>query len=454
MIKRTGFNNLAFVLCLALVAFTTAAYGAVHQAVLALTYVLVAVLVLLWAMDGFRSRTLKYSRSYLQIPLIGAGVYGLIQIIPFGTTATGGLDGISRTISQDPFATQVNAVHFLGLAAFFGVFLVLLDSTSRLRKTANFIVIFGFIFSFFAIIQSVLSPTSIYGIYERPYAQPFGSFVSRNNFAGWMEIAVAMPLGMLFSGSVAKEKRLLYITAAALMGISIVVSGSRGGLVVLLVEIAFLLLVTYGREKGRLGLRILLATGMLGVIIAGTAFVGGESSLTRITDDQAVVSDVTQRPRIWSNTMRMIAANMPFGVGLGAYGTAYTKFDESSGLDRVEQAHNDYLQVLSDAGIVGLLLGVIFLYLIFSYGRRGVKIENDYRRGLAVGAFAGVLGVLIHSLFDFVLHTTAISLFFLTILALLVSSLRKYDDDTKNDAPERRKRTSRSNRAVAELRPR
>jgi O-antigen ligase len=195
---------------------------------------------------------------------------------------------------------------------------------------------------------------------------------------------------------------------------------------------------------------------MLGVIIAGTAFVGGESSLTRITDDQAVVSDVTLRPRIWSNTVRMIAANMPFGVGLGAYGTAYTKFDESSGLDRVDQAHNDFLQTVSDAGIVGLVLGVMFLYLIFSYGRRGVKIENDYRRGLAVGAFAGVLGVLIHSLFDFVLHTTAISLFFLTVLALLVCTLRKYDDDVKNEARERerRKRTSGSSRVMADVRRR
>lgn len=423
--------------------FTTIAYGAVHQVVLALTYVLLAVVVMLWALDCFRGGALRFSTSYLQIPLYGAAIFGLIQIIPFGTVSAGGVDGLPRTISYEPFATQVNALHFFGLAAFLSVMLVLINSASRLRKVAGFIVIFGSIFAFFAIIQSVLSPTSIYGIYDRPYAQPFGSFVSRNNFAGWMEMAVAVPLGMLFAGSVRADKKLLYITATVLMGISIVVSGSRGGLVALLAQVGFVLILTFARQKGRAWIGVLLAIAMVGVIIAGTAFVGGDSSLTRITDDTAVTSEASSRPRIWANTIKMIGENMPFGVGLGAYGAAYTKFDPSSGLERVDQAHNDFLQVLSDAGIVGGALGLLFLYLIFSKGLRASKGENDYRRGLAVGVFAGIFGVLIHSLFDFVLHTTALSLLFLVLLAVLEACARKFDDDVENEDPVSSRRSGR-----------
>jgi hypothetical protein len=65
-----------------------------------------------------------------------------------------------------------------------------------------------------------------------------------------------------------------------------------------------------------------------------------------------------------------------------------------SGLERVEQSHNDYLQVLADAGIVGALIGLFFLFRLFVAGRAATGIRNDYRRGIAVGAIAGIFAIL------------------------------------------------------------
>lgn len=422
---------------------TTMAYGAVHQAILAIAYILLAVIVALWASDALRRGELVLDRSYLQVPLLAAGIYGIIQVIPFGTIAAGGVEGISRTISVDPFVTKVSAVHFFALLVYFSLLLTYLNSAARLRNLAIFIGFFGFGYAFFAILQSILSPTSIYGIYERPFTQPFGSFVSRNNFAGWMEMAIAIPLAPLLLGTVKKDKRLLYITAVALMGISLVASGSRGGLVVLLVEIIFLLFISVAQKRGKLGLRLLLASGLIAAIVAGTAFVGIEGSLTRITDQEQGAPDTASRPKMWGNAVKIIADNMPFGVGLGAFGTAYTKYDPSSGMERVEQAHNDYLQVLSDGGLVGGVIGIAFLFFFIQTGRQACGVSNDHRRALAAGAFAGTFGVLIHSLFDFVLHTTAIALLFLTLLAILVRSKEAYPDDVKNETDERERRKVR-----------
>ena len=50
------------------------------------------------------------------------------------------------------------------------------------------------------------------------------------------------------------------------------------------------------------------------------------------------------------------------GVGLGAFSVVYTGYDSRNGQFRLEQAHNDYLQVLSDGGIVGAALGLFFCY--------------------------------------------------------------------------------------------
>ncbi|MGB4989359.1 MAG: O-antigen ligase family protein, partial [Pyrinomonadaceae bacterium] len=141
--------------------------------------------------------------------------------------------------------------------------------------------------------------------------------------------------------------------------------------------------------------------------------------------------------QIWSVTLRVISEHLPFGAGLGAFGQAYTQADSASGFERVEQAHNDYLQIVADAGLVGLVLGGLFLFLIFREGKRNIAVKNKFRRGVAAGAIAGIFAILIHSLFDFVLHITAISVLFLTLMALLVASGRDYEDDVTDFEDER-----------------
>ena len=97
------------------------------------------------------------------------------------------------------------------------------------------------------------------------------------------------------------------------------------------------------------------------------------------------------------------------------------------------------MQVVSDAGIVGAILGLAFLYLVAKKGFAAARVANVERRGIATGAFAGVFAVLIHSLFDFNLHTTAIALSFLTLLAMLVASASKYPDDSAEENHRRRR---------------
>jgi O-antigen ligase len=144
----------------------------------------------------------------------------------------------------------------------------------------------------------------------------------------------------------------------------------------------------------------------------------------------------------------MIGEYMPFGTGLGAYGTAFTKFDPSGGMFRVEQAHNDYLQVLSDAGIVGLVLGGLFLFWLIKAGLKNTLVRNTYRRGLAAGAFTACFGVLVHSMFDFVLHITAVSIWFLMSMAVLARSGDQFDDDIE-DLEEQHSRRRRKRRKAS-----
>ncbi len=443
-------NNAVFFLICACIVGSTLLYGTVHQPTLALFYAVVATMVIIWAVNGLRNGVFRYSRHALQIPLYAAVLYAFIQIIPFGSIAeTARLTGIPRTISAAPFDTEVAAFHFLALAFFFSLVLVYLDSAARLQRMVGVIAIFGFIFAFFAILQSVLSPTKIYGILERP--TPFGSFVNRHNFAAFIEMTLAIPLGLMFTGEVPKDKKLLYITAITLMGTSLLLSGSRGGFVAVVAEVILLVILTTRTHGARaIALKVGLSTLLALSVVVGAVLVGGETSFSRFADTVASKDPSTNRTHLWSVTSQVIAANLPFGAGFGAFGQAFTPFDDLSGLERVEQAHNDYLQVLADAGIVGAAIGGLFLYLLIRDSRRSIGIQNTFRRGVAIGAISGIFAVLIHSLFDFVLHTTAVSFLFLTLIGLLVAAGREYRDDLVGETDHRKGRR-RSSASISEF---
>lgn len=443
-IETTWASKLLFFLLCAGVVFTALAYGTVHQPTIAIFYLLAVGIVVLWTIDAVTSGTLRLSKNTIQIPLLAAAVYGIVQIIPFGSLGdAAGVNGIARTISLDPFWTQIAALHFFAFSIFLAAFLTYVDTTRRLRAVCTFITIFGFTFAFFAILQAVLSPNKIYGIYEAQFASPFGSFVNRHNFAAYMEMTIAVPLGFMFAGAVPREKRLLYATAIGLMGIALLLSGSRGGFVALLAEIFLLIiLTTKSKSAGQLGLKIVLAVLLVGTIVAGAILIGGESSLTRFAETAQSKDFSTNRTHIWSVTLAVIQNNLPFGAGFGAFGVAYTPYDSLNGFARVEQAHNDYLQILADAGIVGFIIGAFFVWKLFRTGLENAKTSDTFRRGVAVGALAGCFAVLVHSLFDFVLHITAVTMMFITLVSLVVASGKRNADAEEVSRAPRRKKSS------------
>ncbi|MFN3330471.1 MAG: O-antigen ligase family protein, partial [Pyrinomonadaceae bacterium] len=256
-----------FIICSALV-LTTLLYGAVHQPILALFYLSASLIVILWAIEGFATGKLRYSKCLLQLPLVAVILYGIFQIIPFGYIAEiAGVGGIPKTISINPFATKLAVVHFIALLIYFASMLAFIDSVKRIKTLVFLMIIFGAVYSFYAILQSVLSPQKIYGIYELPLgANPFGSFVNRNNFASLIEMIIAIPLAMLLTGIVPKDKRLLYGIAIGLMGIALLLSGSRGGLVAFFAEILFLIFFAV-ESKGTKGVILKTATAALFLIV-------------------------------------------------------------------------------------------------------------------------------------------------------------------------------------------
>ncbi len=434
-------NRIPYVLVCTLGILATLLYGTVHQPTIILFYLLVSLGLLAFGLRAVFSEKAKISLSKIQLPLLLLGLYAFIQTIPFGSVASE-IGPIARTISLDPYATWQAAIHIGFLSAYFFVSLSTLDSVKRVERLALVITLFGGFYAFYAILQSILSPDKIYGIYKPAAGSPFGSFVNKHDFAAVIEMSMSIPLGMIFCGAVRSDKRLLYGVAVAIMGAALLLSGSRGGLVAMIAGVMLLLMLT-SRIKGtkKLLLNAGLAGALLVAAVGGAIFVGGDTSLTRFADQAGAEDISSSRFQIWAVTLNVISHNLPLGAGVGAFPVAYTRFDASGGFERVEQAHNDYLQVVADAGIVGGLLGLFFLVLFVRAGRRTLSSPDPVRRAIAVGAIVGCFAVLVHSIFDFVLQITAVSVLFVTLLALIVAAGDEDlgADDRSNSQSKRRK---------------
>lgn len=437
-------DQIVFFLICTIAVVAVMAYGTVHQPVIALFYLSVTLAALLFVSNALIGGKLTLDLHPIQLPIGLLALYGLIQIIPFGSRGGEALT-VPNTISYDPFATAVTALHISAILIFLVIAASSLNSEKRVRRFGAVACIFGFTYAFYAILQSVLSPERIYGIYKPSAGIPFGSFVNKHDFAAVIEMLIAIPIGILLVGGLRSDKKLLYGVAVAIMGAALLLSGSRGGLIAAFAEVAFLLLITNrGQGSRSFILKASLAAVLAVSAIGGAIFVGGDTTLTRISETVQSDDVTSSRIQIWSVTLDVIRDGMPFGVGLGAYPFAYTKFDPSGGFERVEQAHNDYLQIVADAGLVGAILAVAFLYFFFRLGTRAIRGPDDLRRGIAVGAFAGCFSVLIHSMFDFVLHITGVTLVAALLIAVLIACERfaGTGKDSSDDGRRRRRRSA------------
>jgi O-antigen ligase len=458
-IRHTLASRFAFlVICVAIVT-STMAYGTVHYWAQGLFNLGGLTILVLWVLDAWGLGTLRVSRNLLQLPLLGALVLGLVQLLPLRdmTNEAALALGLSNSLTFDPYATRLVLVHFATLLIYFSATLVFIDTPHRLHLMVRTIMIFGFLLAIFGLTQSFTSPTKVYWMRELNQSTAFGPFINRHHFAGYMELTIALPLGLLFAGAVDKEKKLLFIFIAGLMGVALVMTASRGGIISLVAEILFFVVVTaifrkHSEERHRrtsrlkaVGIRLGLAAMLLVGLFVGVLTMGGEMSLNRLIVDSVNTNDpTTGRAHFWSVTLQIIKAHPLIGTGLGAFGVVYTKFDTRNGLFRLEQAHNDYLQVLSDGGIIGAALALAFVALLFyrAFVRAGSR--DDFRRGVALAALGGCFAVLVHSFFDFTLHTPSNALLFLVLAALATLNGRV------EDAPRRRRRRKSSSSSSSE----
>ena len=231
---------------------------------------------------------------------------------------------------------------------------------------------------------------------------------------------VPIPLVFAFSRYARGKERWAAASAAAFMGATIFLSGSRGGMIAFAVQVAlFLSFLFRERTAGRAAF---LMTTFLVVALVSIAWIGGSDVTARLsTISTSKHSDLSGDIRFQINrdSLHMFARRPILGWGLGTFETVYPQFRSFYTDLLVDKAHNDYLQLLVETGVAGFAIMIWFLVACFRAA--WPKIRNwpsNVNGGVALAAVVGISGILVHSLVDFNLEIPANALLFYALCAV------------------------------------
>jgi|HubBroStandDraft_1064217.scaffolds.fasta_scaffold73390_2 hypothetical protein len=299
----------------------------------------------------------------------------------------------------DRFATERATLQWMTWLAvyYLGVSTLKDKSVANLLRTS--IVWFGFAVALEAILQAYLSPGKVFGLFPTGYRDfVMGPIVYHTHFAALIE--TILPIALFLALREAAESYTFLVISAVFLT-ALVVSASRGGLLIGFAEVVGVLLLSHV-QKAKVGRRIWFAAlalaGATGVL---TLIVGFETASARFSSGALTAG----RLQFALSTLHMIAARPWIGWGLGSWPAVYPAYATIDPGAIVNQAHCDWLQWMAEGGLpVGLAMLSLALW--------GVRPAIRSIWGI------GVIAVLIHASFDYPFSRPAVGAWPILMLSM------------------------------------
>jgi O-antigen ligase len=301
-----------------------------------------------------------------------------------------------------------------------------LRRSSQVKRVAAVLTAYGAAVAIFALVQSLSSDGKLYWVREpQGGGAIYGPYVNRNHYAGLMEMLIPVAIAAVLSNHVRRKWRPWFACAAVLMAGTIFLSGSRGGMLAFLVQMALLGLVL-GINRNRRAAWI--TASILAAILGLALWVGGQPMVARVLSihgEAQAELDGGLRLRVDRDSLKMFGRKPVLGWGLGSFGEVYPTFRSFATDKIIDQAHNDYVQLLVETGVLGFATGAWFIILVF---RRGIgKLSNwawDMNGTVALAALLASAGILVHGWVDFNLQIPANAALFYTLCAVAAAPTR------------------------------
>lgn len=323
-----------------------------------------------------------------------------------------------------PQASPDALVSFFPLLGLVAVFL----AARRLARAGRFVlelpIALSAIASFFVIVAVAQLLGLLPNSWWRPREFAAATFVNHNHFAVYLAVLLPVAVSLRLSAPLLSWQRFVLSVSCALLALGIVLSCSRGVWLSLLGS--SVLAGLFAMRAGGVSMWTVRRLMLLALIGAGAIYMGSQPAVqARALSFLSVSEDlsVAQRVDMWEGTRNLVRENPLFGQGFAGFLLAFPRHRPPGLYQLVNFAHNDYLQLVADVGVVGLALAAVAAVALFLRVMCLAHLaRTPWKRALALGTFAGLAAVALHGLVDLPWHIPAVT-FQVAALAGLASGV-------------------------------
>lgn len=360
-------------------------------------------------------------------------------------------------LTVNPKATLSEFFRYSTYVIYYVLTVQLLSRKENIQATALTIALFGGLLAFSSILQFYLTDDMALWFRHTPTNSiVVGPYVNHNHYAGLMEMMFPIVLGLflfyrprigntsLIKGIAeifSQEKANIHIligASALLIIVSIFVSLSRGAMIStclsLLIFTFFLLKRKISKGNTVLIISVILLTAL------SIGWFGWDQIFERfakLKNTQGIIYE--SRLDFWKDSLDIIKHFTITGSGLGTFSHIYPLHRSIISELFLTHAHNDYLELMAEGGIIGFLIIFSFLLILFYKTYKTFSTRRDaISIYLYMGSITAIVAILFHSFTDFNLHIGANGLWFFFVAGIAVTSantgIRKQSRPTRLSA--------------------
>jgi O-antigen ligase len=405
------------------------------------------------AQNTSHTKSQHQTLTSLKAPLFLLGawlLFQIIQIIPLPTSITGQSTNASnhwQTISIAPNVTLVELIKHTSYITVFILTLCLLTTKKRILALANTLFFVSAIIALYSLINHYTNGgfdliSSIPPWTASWQKAAHGTFSYQNHYASFLTLTIPLGYGLLYANikqnrtKIGKGKRAkivdllmsangIYLLNLLIMITALFKTASRGGNSIFIISIAITFLCVQLQQNKSTKQKIkkvgALAVSMLavGIMVLAT---GVTDTLTKRLDSQGYTPN--GRDLMHQTAFAIIKESPIVGMGAGTYPILQHKYKSATlGYSAMsKRAHNEYLELLTNQGIIGFSLLAIATILLLTKLVTGLKKNKKGKttslHGLQIASFCAVTAILLHSLADFNFHLPTNAVYFYLILAI------------------------------------
>ena len=344
------------------------------------------------------------------------------------------LYAIARYLTAD--IEYVARVEMIQVVTYAFLFLAIVNNLHRQESAQVITLTLAFLamaIAFYAVYQFVANSTRVWVLHTTYPHRGTGTFISPNNLAGFLEMILPLALAYTLTSRMKPLPRIFTGYAALAILAGIVVTASRGSWIATALALLILFAVLFFHHTHRLPALALLAL----IVIGGIYFLPRDAIfIARVKGLQSENGNIPNNGRflIWHDALQLWHENPCWGIGPAHFNYRFGKYRPELIQKSPDRSHNDYLNTLTDYGIVGIALILITVIVVFAcaiwtwrYVRGSPNTLGQHRSNklaLVLGASIGLVAILIHSFMDFNMHIPANALLAVTLMALLTCYVR------------------------------